>query len=159
MALNNGLDIYTSEQDSCPRSTAGTGTIQSVNNNQKIVGTGTLFLTEFKIGDFVYILAKNEFREVVNIVSNTELTIDRPFTTVVAAATAYRITPKVNFTMISWRADSSGSVDINGVTFPADYGSTQNKDGLPKGTGNNFCFPIDIDSTANANSVYVSVSY
>jgi len=83
MAKNNPKVLITSD-NTFPLSSAATGTITKV-NNKKIVGVGTLFTTEFAIGDWIYVVAINEISQIANIVNNLELTLVSAFTGAVSA--------------------------------------------------------------------------
>lgn len=154
MNTNNYKSL--TSQDSIPLSTAGTGTITSVNNKRKIVGVGTLFTTEVEIDEYIYIIAQAEFRKVVSIESDTELTLDIKFTTDLTGS-AYKITPRPMYKEVSWEVTGAGNAAIDGVTF------VQNDSGTIAGTtcgsfGQNiFVPPIDIN--AAGTTVKVSLTY
>ena len=132
MAGNNRNIRLSAETDTIPRSIAPTGTtISTVNGlDLKIVGVGTTFLTEFQVGDWLFIPSENECRKIVNIVSDTEMTIEKQFTTRPLTAVAYRKTPKSNYSMISYSFDSSGGTVDNVV---ADAGETNSYEQGTKG--------------------------
>ena len=138
-------------QDSVPSSSAGTGTITSVNNKMLIIGVGTAFSSEFRLGDYIYIKGQNDFREVVSIMNDTELIIDRPFD-VNLSASAFDITPRVTHKEHSITVDS-GTVLLNNVQFSVKSGvSEQMKDtdlNLKKLT------PVDVNATGGVAIVVI----
>lgn len=77
MAYNTVFYVQ-STKDTVPASATVTGKISTIGT--KVIGDGTLFTTQFQIFDFVYVAGQSEVRKVVNIVSDTEMTIDIPFT-------------------------------------------------------------------------------
>jgi hypothetical protein len=153
----NLYDEYNNEQDSIPRSVAGTGTLTSVNNKEKIVGTGTLFLAQLSIGDFIYIKGQNDFRKVINIVSNTELTIETPFGVDLAGDAFDRvIRPWVR--KVSWVV-GTGAVLIDGISFPTGASDTIEADAAKgKKASGDYVDPIDVDATGG-KIVKTSISF
>ena len=122
MALTTNNPKYSiTSDDTFPLSSAATGTITSVNNKEKIVGVGTLFTTEFSVGDWIYINGNNEIRRIVNIVNNLECTIDAPFDTD-AAGDTFKKTPKSIYSEISAYV-VSGVTTIDGITFAVGRGT------------------------------------
>ena len=150
----NNLDNYTSEQDSIPRAATGTGTITSVNNHRKIVGTGTLFTKEANINDWIYIKPQNAFRKIINILNDLELTIENPFG-VNLSTSAFFITPASRFISVSY-AVTVGTPDVDGVTLPVGFSNTLEKGKNWKNAAGNFVDPIDVDTTGGG-VVVVSV--
>ena len=73
----NSVFYTLSSKDSVPSSKAVSGTISSF--GKKVIGDGTLFKSEFQLFDYIYIAELSELRMVVNIISDTELSIDEPF--------------------------------------------------------------------------------
>ena len=119
--------ILNNEQDSVPRSSAGSGTITSVNNGM-ILGAATAFKSEANIDDFIYIKAQNDFRKIDSIISDTEIILDRPFTTPLAAS-AFDITPASKFTEISGLVSGAGDTKLDGNTLAVDEDFSFNKAG------------------------------
>jgi hypothetical protein len=147
----NGRSVdatYDNVKDTFPLSTAGAGTVSTVNGlNKKVVGVGTAFTSDFQTGDFIWFKTADELCEVENIVSDTELTLRlAPATT--ATADTYGIVSKSSYEFASWTIDSVGTAEINKVAYPAQ---TSNGDERKARR----LEPFLIDSTANANIVYV----
>lgn len=61
-----------------PFSASGTGTVSTQSTG--VVGVGTKFLTELVNGAWIVDLSANEFREVMDVLSDTEALIAQPFT-------------------------------------------------------------------------------
>ena len=142
----NNVIVLNNTQDSIPQATAGTGTISSVNNKRFIKGVGTLFTTEARIGDFIYIKGQNEFSKIDQIISNTELYVDRKFG-VDLVASAYHITKYSTYDEVSAEVTAAGAATIDGVSFSQGEGVTFRKDGSGSYGQNKFVAPIDIDAT------------
>lgn len=131
--------LYSNEQDSFPRASAGTGTITAYNN--RIVGSSTLFTTEVQVGDYIYMKTQNAFRRVLDIQSDTELTIDRAFGSAISAA-SFHITPKDGYIEVSAYVTGAGAGEIDGVSFAQNNGNTWT--GVDRSSK---IYPIDIDAT------------
>lgn len=149
MAGNNNHIVLSAETDTIPRSIAPTGTtISTVNGlDLKVVGVGTSFLTEFQIGDWLFIPSELECRKIINIVSDTELTLEKQFSTRPLTAVAYRKTPKSNFSMISYAFDASGG-SVDGVTAQAGQSNTFEQ-GTKGGVRAQRVDPIVIEATGS----------
>ena len=152
MSHNNQTFKITGVQDSVPAAASGSGTITSVNTGQ-IEGAGSAFLTEARIGHYVYMKTQNEFRRITSIPSDTELYIDSPFTGGIAGE-VYHITPNSRLVEISWLVNGVADAKIDGVTVPTDTTNDFTKAG--KGStqaGNKYIDPIDIDATGTEVTV------
>lgn len=108
------VEMYSNEQDSFPRAAAGTGTVTSYNN--RLVGVGTAFLTEAKVGTYIYIKDQYAFRKVKSVQSDTELIIDRAFDTPLSAD-SFHVTPNTKYTELSVRVIGAGAAKFDGVSF------------------------------------------
>lgn len=151
----NTDNIWTqTTQDSVPKATAGTGTITSVNNKQKIIGVGTSFLTEAQIGDYIYIKGQNEFAKIVSIESDTELSLFRKFT-VDLAASAFHITPRSGYHEVSVLVTGAADAEIDGVAFSQDETYNAYKDNIGSFGGNKYTAPIDVDATGTTVKIAV----
>ena len=92
---------------------AGTGTIEVTAGSQTVVGTSTTFLTDFEIGSIIKI-GTTIAAYVTQVIDNTNMLVDRVFTSGVSSGTAYykpQFTPDVNRDCIvgAIRNTSSGS--------------------------------------------------
>lgn len=90
----------------------GTGTVENVTNNV-LDGTGTSFLTELRVGGYVFI--NSEVRTVTSITSDTVAGISSDFT-------AFPITPAVAFTFNypTFTLDNSGNAKFGGNGTPTE---------------------------------------
>lgn len=98
--------------------TSLTGTITS--SGTAVTGSGTAFLTELAVGDFIAGTA-NEFREVTAIATDTSLTLASAFTTDIASGqAAKRITTLAERleTFLSIRGLIQGGIVFNTVSLP-----------------------------------------
>ena len=153
MSGNNQSFKITGVQDSVPAAAAGSGTITAVNNGQ-IVAAGGAFLTEARVGDYIYIKAQNAFRRIERIRSDDELYIDGPFSAPLAGA-AYHITPLSRLTGIGWLIGPGGPATIDGTVHIAGTNNDFDKSGkgASAGAGNKYIDPIDIDATGTEVTV------
>ena len=110
---------YANVKETFPESTAATsGTISVLAANlRNVVGVGTVFLTDFNVGDYIWITTADDLRRIDSIASDTELTLQHSATA--AAGDTYRKIKPVGYSMISWANDISGVSNINGIPFPA----------------------------------------
>lgn len=140
--------VYDNAKDTFPLSTAGAGTVSTVNLlDKKVVGVGTAFRTDFQVGDTIWFKTADELAKIDNIVSDTEMTLSlAPATT--ATADTYGIVKKPNFEFISWSIDSAGAADINGITYDAGISNSDERK-------RHRLSPFLVDSTSNANKVFV----
>jgi hypothetical protein len=151
MAKDTNL-ISLTTQRSIPLESAGTGTITSVNNEQKIVGVGTLFTEEVNIGDFIYIKSQNALRRVENIVNDLELTIDEPFA-VALAADAFDVTPRPRYVEVSLDILPGAGALVDGVLVAAGKSVTFSKAGQSSSYGKRRLDPIDVDASGSPVTV------
>lgn len=107
-------------KDTVPQSDAKTGTFTT--SGKVVTGSGTSFLTEVKIGDWLVNLAGDEVAEVIKVNSDTQLEIKFKFSSDVAAATAVRIVDSRIAKVMYMELSNDGGVDttIDGETFLAD---------------------------------------
>lgn len=146
---------YDNVKETFPVSTAGAGTVSTVNGaDRKVVGVGTSF-TSLNVGDYIWFKTADELAEIENIVSDTELSLRiAPETT--ATADTYGTVAKTNYASISWLIDDAGTGDVNKFTFPSGTSRTYgNGKGNTIGGGKRLS-PILIDSTTNSNVIFVS---
>lgn len=153
---NQNIFTYTNVQDSIPKATAGTGTITARNDHRLITGEGTLFLAEVKIFDWIYMKSNNEFRKVVDIMSNTELIIDTKFD-VDPNGSNFHITPKSRYRMVSWLVKGNNDAIIDGENFAKNEGNTFEKQTKGKTASSDYILPIDVDAATNQTSVLITV--
>lgn len=121
---NDNVDLLDNVLDTIPRSSSQHGTFTTIADSVTVHGTSTQFSTEVKVGDWLCNLATAEVRKVRNIASNTVLTIDRPFSTVLTNV-AVRTIPYKNLFQevyaIIKNGDADGTVDgkqmRNGVPY------------------------------------------
>ena len=64
VTINGQHGTYSNVKDTFPQSSALTGTISSVNDGTLIIGVGTLFLTELSRGEWIYVAAETEIRQI-----------------------------------------------------------------------------------------------
>ena len=121
-ASNNGL-------------TAISGTVETFFGSDTITGSGTSFTTDFSVGDFIKVssgsaagteVASSEYREIVEIFSNTAMTVKFPFLRTQSGVYGFKQTfvPDISKDVILAEISRSGSV------YSADiYVQTKGDDG------------------------------
>jgi len=146
--MKNNKAITLTSQDSIPQASSGTGTLTSAGNGQQIVGSGTAFLTELNIGDWIYIKGQNEFQKVEVITSDTELYLAEAFTIALAGST-FHITASSRYAEISFLVSGAADVTIGGVTFKPGTSQTYSKASSSGSFKQQFIDPIDIDAAGS----------
>ena len=121
-ASNNGL-------------TAISGTVETFFGSDTITGSGTSFTTNFSVGDFIKVssgsaagteVASSEYREIVEIFSNTAMTVKFPFLRTQSGVYGFKQTfvPEISKDVILAEISRSGSI------YSADiYVQTKGDDG------------------------------
>lgn len=150
-AQKNSLFYAMAAKDTVPASTTKTGTIATLGIN--VTGAGTAFRSELKLGDWIVDLAQDEVRKVMNIRSDTFLTIDSAFTIDLAALTAL-VVVRSRAKMISITNAGGADGDVDGValvsgetvSFPK---SNKNPD------GKDFIDPLIVDPTGTTIKVLI----
>lgn len=133
-------------KDTMPRSVAKTGTYAT--NGKIVTGVGTLMATELHIGDWIYVAAAGEIRQVTSITNNLSATIAQAFTANVVAGTALVVTPKSNFVEISLvipPALAAGILDNETMYpgVPVNWSKASRDNSAQK----DFCDPMILDAT------------
>lgn len=125
--------------------------------NKQIVGAGTLFRTELHVGDWIFVTAQTEIRQVTAITDDTHATIDRPFTANLAALSAVIVTPKSNYTEISLVIPpTSGNGLVDGVVFYAGVPMNFSKASRDESSQRDFIDPLIIDG-AGTNVMVIGI--
>ena len=156
MANFKNTDFYkvTNAKTTVPAPANGTGTIETVDN--KVVGTGTSFLTGMKAGSWLVKIASDEIRKVISVKSDTEATLSEAFTIDISSgATPSIISPaSLNFISISVGI-LSGLTDgeIDGTVFDNGTSVVFTKAGAVKTGSRNFVDPIIIDGVGTVITV------
>lgn len=121
---NDNVEILSGEVATIPRATTGTGTIAATSVSVTIHGTGTLFLTDLKVGNWLCDLTNYEVRKIKSVVTDTLVIIDRPFsnaltTTAVNTVDTNDLVQEVFAVIKDGLADGvvDGKVMTNGVPF------------------------------------------
>lgn len=158
MANNNNVfyDTITNKR-TVPYNSTKTGTIQTVGTD--VIGTGTLFTTEVKVGDFLVDLTQNEVHKVVQIQDNTNMYIQEAFTVNLPAATAVVISPSVprpkEISLLVPVGNPDGK--INGKTLIAGAGFNVSKMAKDINGRPDFVDTIVVDATGT--SMVVQINY
>ena len=98
-----------------PAGVSITGTVSVADGQRTMTGSGTLFTTELKKGNYLFIATDNIFVQIAEIFSDTQLRLVDPASKVVEAKEATQIQAKdVRFTSIGIAA-VTGAASVNGV--------------------------------------------
>jgi len=98
-----------------PKAATGTGSVAVANNTKNVTGTGTIFLTEVSIGDWIYFPTTKQLRQIVDVVSNTALILDSAVTSAVVAGEALQLTiPRFKSVLV--KNQGAGVAILNGET-------------------------------------------
>jgi hypothetical protein len=116
---------YANVKETFPVSAAPTsGTITIVAGQPKlVVGTTTVFLTDFNVGDYIWFTSTDELRRIESISSDTELILQQPVAGAITAQ-AFKTIKAIGYKTISWANDITGVSNINGVAFPSGISSS-----------------------------------
>lgn len=148
-----------------PQNEAGTGTIQTIGLGVK--GTGTAFKTQLARGAYIVDLTANEFRMVVEVVSDTYAILESAFSADIPAATALNYIPawKGNVREIAaiipvYQQDNTtenawGS--IGGEVFPPGVGFNVSKANRDKSSSMDMIKPVIMDATGT--QIRVTLTY
>ena len=155
--LNGMVDAsYDNIKETFPVSIASTsGTVSSVNGlNTRLIGSGTVFLTDVKKGYYIWFTTTDEIIEVESVADDTTLTLKQSASTLTGVA--WKVVPKNPYSNTSWGTDSVGSASINGITYEASMSkSIGNSKSNGQGGGKRIS-PILINSETNSNVVFIS---
>lgn len=151
MAGNNKLEAYINEKDTFPRSVSATGTISTGNRLDHIVGSGTLFTTEFQAGDWIFVPGQDGLQRIRSIQSDTELRTVQQFSGSFAAE-AFSQVDNNPWRRVGWVVIAGTTALIDGVPVFAGEGVNADKTGGPAMV--EMPDPIIID--APADTVHVS---
>lgn len=143
---------YTSVKETFPASIAGTGDIAFGNGtNSRVIGTGTSFLSEVQIGDFIWANSVDEIREIESIADDNTLTLKFGFSTT-QANDGFRIIKKTGYRSVSWSIDSAAGATINGIAYEAGMSRTIGN----SNPGVRRVAPVLIDTVGNGNTVFIA---
>jgi hypothetical protein len=142
---NNSTEIISTLR-TVPQNVTKTGTIATVGT--QVVGTGTLFGTEVKVGDWICSLSASEIRKIVTITDALTAIIDYPFTVDLAPATALVVIPHpTNIVEISWLNTGGASGSIDGIAVVQNEYGCWGKNSRERESNRDFIDPIIVDGT------------
>jgi len=87
---------------------AGAGTVNVTQNSNKVVGSGTSFTSEFKVGDYIR-FGTTQVAKISYIYSNTVLFLAKSFSSAITSATVYYPTIRID------RNDDAGIAAVRNV--------------------------------------------
>jgi len=123
-----------------PASSTKTGTVSTAGKN--VTGTGTLFRSELKPGDWIVDLSQDEVRKVDEIRDNTFLVLDSAFTADLVGAALVVVRSRVKQVSIGNTGGTNGEID--GVAIiPGQTVNFQKNGKNPD--GKDFIDPVIVD--------------
>lgn len=106
--------------------TSATGNASVNTTTANVTGTGTLFVSEFDVGDYVTVSANStgggHIARITNIVNNTLLVLDSNCTFANTNCDLYRTFPKNVPVPFGYRSGLTGNVDVSGQVLTLDFG-------------------------------------
>jgi hypothetical protein len=151
VTINNQTALYANVKDTFPQSESLTGTASTMSRKDRLIGSGTAFVSELETGDFIWDTVNDELLKVVSIESDTELTLSGEFSNALSGATIKRV-PRIRYQSFSYLIDSSSGEEIDGILMPDGASATFAISDHYSNMGN----PIIIDSTVNDGNVIIS---
>lgn len=137
--------------DTFPLSATKTGTITVPNTSDRVIGTSTKFKSELQVGGWICDIANDEIRKITAILTDTNLTIDKPFSNNLSGATLKYVEPSI-YTEISIIFNSvAGKID--GVACPPSIGFAYGKTGRDQSAQRDFVDPLIIDATGTSANI------
>jgi hypothetical protein len=116
--------------------TGAAGTVSANGTSPIITGTASTFLTDFAVGDWVYVTANStgggDLHAIGTIVNNTYLTLDSNVAYVNATAKLFRAFPQNVPIPFGDRSGLTGKVDVNQNILTLDFGMPFTFIGTPK---------------------------
>lgn len=151
-----------------PRNEVGTGTIET--NKLGVIGTGTLFKEELKVGSYIIDFANDEMKRVVEVQSDTYAILESAFTTDLSASSQLDYIPawKTNARAISaivpvYQEDNTTEntyAVIDGANVAPGIGLNDDKANRDRSSGGDMVKPIIIDATVGGGTqVLVKITF
>ncbi len=130
-----------------PANSTKTGTIETDGKN--VIGTGTAFTTEVKVGDWLCSLSASEIRKIVNIEDDTNMYLEEGFTADLAALSTIVTCPISPYKEISYLNVGSGTGKIDGLNVAQGEYGCWGKTSLAIDSRKDFVDPIIVDGTSS----------
>jgi len=152
---NTFIDTITDKR-CIPYNSTKTGTIQTV--GKEVVGTGTLFLTQCKVGDWLVDLTQNEIHKIISVSDNFSMHIQEAFAVDLPALTAVVTVPRFpqakEISVLIPFGSPNGLID--GKTLYAGVPYDTSKLSRSKSTGYDFVDPIIIDASGTTAGIIIN---
>jgi hypothetical protein len=132
-----------------PASTTKTGTITT--DGVYVNGTGTLFRSELKPGDWIVDVSQTECRKVLTIGTDLNLSIDSAFTNPIVAGALNVVRSRAR--MISVSNDGGADADVDGVVMKDGAAVTFTTTSKNTYDTNYFIDPLIVDATGTVVKV------
>lgn len=141
--------------DLVPASTTWTGTVST--NGTTVTGSGTAFLTEIQRGAWLWNKAQHEVRRVVDIVSDTEMIIDRAFSAELSGANFEGVS-KDDAKVVYMEIENTGgtATTIDNVALASGSTFTNGRPN-PRGEVRKFCEPVHVDGATSNCTVTLTM--
>jgi hypothetical protein len=141
------------DKRSIPFNSSGTGTIAT--HGIAIVGTGTQFTTELRVGSYLVDLSQWEARRVYRVDSDTIAFLEKPFTLDIAALTVPEIVAQHQVKVKEISISTAGTALVNNASFTGSL--TLSKASDSRSSRSDLIAPIIVD--ASGTQMQVSVLY
>ncbi|MES2395818.1 MAG: hypothetical protein V4549_07435 [Bacteroidota bacterium] len=139
-----------SDKRSIPFNSTGTGTV--VTHGIAVVGTGTLFTTEMRVGSYLVDLANDEVRRVYRVDSDTLAFLDIAFTVDLSSVAPEIIAAhQMKVKLIS--LDTEDSCFVDGVAFTGVM--TIPRTGNDRSSRSDLIDPIIVDASGGSMKVEI----
>ena len=158
--MANSKNTFTgsiTDKRTIPYDSAKTGTIETV--GKEVIGAGTLFTTQCKVGDFLVDLTQDEVHKIVSIDTATIMQIQEAFTVDIPAVTAIRISPSVPRPKeISVLIPTGNAVgEIEGKSWDAGISWSASKMNKDRNGISDSIDPIVVDATGT--TMLITINY
>lgn len=141
---NSGYEAITTLR-TVPQNTTRTGTIATV--GKSVIGTGTTFGTDVKVGEWICKLGATEIRRITSIANSTNAEIDQPFTVDIPAASALDVAPDSHLVEISFVNSGAAAALIDGISVAVNEYGGWGKNSRERESNRDFIDPVIVDGT------------
>lgn len=143
---NQLKQIYVVPDISFQAANDATGNISCTTTSANITGSGTLFITELAVGDFINVYsnatAGGEVRRIVSIANNTQLTVDANVSFANTSGNLRRYFPKYVPVPFGTRDGLTANVDANNNILTLNFGTN-----IDSATTSNCALAVNIERT------------
>jgi len=152
--MNNTQFITTTSKITVPATATKTGTLKTTGTD--VIGTGTKFVSEYRIGDYLPKLSTNELQKIVAIANDTNMYLEAAFAVDLPALTAATVVPASRIKILEYAVTGAGAGAIDGQTVKA--GSKGKWEKPRQGTSQiDFLDPVIIDGSGTTIELTITL--